>query len=320
MNEELYLGLDTGGTGTKLVLADRDGRCVARDEVATDPADPARTFARAASAAAAGGRTAPVAVGLACAGIVDTAGLRLGRSPNLPGWEGHDLGAELRRAFPGSRLHVLNDVNAALYGEFREGAGQGCRDLVMLALGTGVGGGVLIDGRLHTGRRYGAGELGHMVLDPDGPPCACGVRGCLEAWAGSVALLRRARERAADGDPASARLRDLVSQRGADLTPRDLAASAAAGDAAARDLFAETGRRLGQAVGNLLNILDPDAVIIGGGVARAGEIVLEPCRVEARRIVLAEAARATPIVPAALGVHAAAVGAAWSAREAGAAG
>lgn len=309
MSGELYLGLDTGGTGTKYVLTDAAGARVLDGEVATDRSDPGETFARAAEALA--GRPTPVAVGLACAGIVDTEGATLGRSPNLPGWEGRDLGDEMRRAFPGSGLSILNDVNAALYGEYREGAGVGCRDLVMLALGTGVGGGVLIGGRLHTGARHGAGELGHMVLDPDGPECPCGNRGCLEAWAGSVGLLRRARALA---DEVGGSLRELVVARGAELSPRDLAVAAEGDVAEARELYVETGRRLGQAVGNLLNIFDPDAVIVGGGVARAGNLLLEPCRTEARRIVLAEGARSTPIVPAVLGVHAAAVGAAWFAR------
>ena len=323
MSAETYLGLDVGGTGAKFILVDAVGGHVRTGEVATDAGDPAATFRRVADelnvGTGDGARSVPAAVGVACAGIVDVDALRLGRSPNLPGWEGRDLGVELRRVFPVSRLILVNDVNAALYGEYRAGAGTGCRDLVMLALGTGVGGGVLVGGELHTGGRHGAGELGHMVLDPDGPVCTCGNRGCLEAWAGSVALLRRAREVAAGGDPQAGGLRELVAATGGDLTPRDLAAAATAGDPAARAIFTEAGRRLGQAVGNLLNALDPDKVIIGGGVAQAGDLVLGPCREEARRIVLAEAARGTPIVTASLGTHAAAVGASWLAREQGAA-
>lgn len=320
----MHLGVDVGGTDAKYLLVDAVGGVVAAGEVPTDPGDPAATFERVADTVAErtghGIRPDLRAVGVACAGIVDPVALVLGRSPNLPGWEGCDLGARLRPVFPDSRLVLVNDVNAALYGEYREGAGTGCRDLVMLALGTGVGGGVLVDGRLLIGGRCGAGELGHMILDPAGPLCTCGNRGCLEAWAGSVALLRRAREVAAGGDGRTAGLRDLVTVRGGDLTPRDLAEAAEAGDPAAADLFIEAGLHLGQAVGNLLNALDPDKVIIGGGVARAGELLLEPCRAEARRIVLAEGARRTPIVAATLGVHAAAVGAAWLAREQEAAG
>jgi len=312
VSERCILGADTGGTAVKWLLLDDGGAVLDGGEVATNPDDGRDTLARLATAVAGTGRT-PAAVGLACAGIIDPAAGRLGRSPNLPGWEDTDLGATLRGAFPDVPTALANDVNAALYGEYRAGAGRGCRSLVMLALGTGVGGGVLVDGNLLIGAHCGAGELGHMVLDPDGPVCTCGNRGCLEAWAGSRALLARARELAADAGG----LADLVRRRGEDLSTKDLADLADGGDAAARGLFAEAGRRLGQAVGNLINALDPERVIIGGGVARAGDLVLGPCRETAPTLVLAAGARLTPVVAAELGNNAAAVGAAWLAREAG---
>lgn len=314
MSETCILGADTGGTAVKWTLLDEAGGSVAGGEVPTDPHDAAGTLARLGAAVAGTGRR-PGAVGLACAGIVDPVSGRLGRSPNLPGWQESDLGAALRAAFPGLPTALANDVNAALYGEHRAGAGRGCRDLVMLALGTGVGGGVLLDGRLLIGAHCGAAELGHMVLDPGGPLCACGNRGCLEAWAGSRALLAQARALAAAGGPFG----DFVQRRGDALTTRDLADAAHGGDATARELLAEAGRRLGQAIGNLINALDPERVIVGGGVAQAGELILGPCRATAPTIVLAEGARSTPIVPAELGPAAAAVGAAWLAREAGSA-
>ncbi|MCP4573034.1 MAG: ROK family protein [bacterium] len=324
MSDIMHLGLDTGGTGTKFVLVDADGETVGTGEIPTNPDDPVDSFGYLPNMLNQwqGDREplVPRVVGLACAGIVDPENLTLGRSPNLPGWEGRDLGAVLRRVFPASGIVLVNDVNAALYGEYRQGAGQGCRDLVMLALGTGVGGGVLVDGKLLTGGHHGAAELGHMVLDPQGPVCRCGNRGCLEAWAGSVALRHRARQAAQGEDDGAADLRRRAQDRGCDLDPRDLAEAAAAGNELASSIYAEAGTRLGQAVGNLLNVLDPDKVIIGGGVAQAGELLLEPCCREARRIVLAEGARETPIVPAELGVHAAAVGACWLAREAEAGG
>lgn len=312
MSARCILGADIGGTAVKWVLLDDGGGTVAVGDVPTDPADNASTLARLASAVAATGH-APRAVGLACAGIVDPDRGHLGRSPNLPGWQDSDLGGALRDAFPGLPTALANDVNAGLYGEYRAGAGRGCRDLVMLALGTGVGGGILLDGRLLVGTHCGAAELGHMVLDPDGPVCACGNRGCLEAWAGSRALLARARELSAADGP----LADLVRRQDASLTTRDLAELAESGDAVCLDLFATAGRRLGQAVGNLINALDPERVIVGGGVAQAGELILGPCRAVVPGLVLAEGAKATPVVPAELGPTAAAVGAAWLAREAG---
>ena len=324
MTVDLFLGADVGGTGLKYVVAAADGGILIRGEVMTDAEDVGATLTRLSEAVArelasgSANGAAPlgrmVAVGLACAGIVDPVAGRLGRSPNLPGWEGADLAGQVRRAFGPLPVALANDVNGALYGEFKAGAGQGCRNLVMIALGTGVGGGVLLDGQLHLGSHFGAGEIGHMVLDPRGPACACGGRGCLEAWAGSVGLLRSARAAASVFESTSV-FRRLVADRGAELTTRDLSDLAESGDLTSRALLREVGERLGQAVGNLVNVLDPDRVIIGGGVAQAGDLILEPCRDQAARQILAESALTVPVVPAELGPHAAAVGAAWLARE-----
>ena len=318
MTKDLYLGVDTGGTAVKFEITDADGLQVGGGEVPTQAADLAATMSALAAAAAPtlGGPLLPrlAAVGMACAGIVNPATGRLGRSPNLPGWENSDLGSDVAAAFGGVPVALANDVNGALYGEFRQGAGRGCRDVVMIALGTGVGGAVIVDGRLLIGAHAGAGEIGHMVLQPDGPRCTCGSHGCLEAWAGSTGLLRATRRLVEDGG-ASAALVDLVRRRGGSLNTRELAALAETGDDDAREIFAEAGRRLGQAVASLVNVLDPDRIIIGGGVAGAGELILGPCRARAVPLILATEARAVPIVPAELGPRAAAVGAASLARE-----
>ena len=318
MSRNLTLGIDVGGTAMKLVLADADGAVVHRDEVPTRPHDLVGSLADVAAAMAGplGGAGHPrlLAVGLACAGIVDPVAGTLGRSPNLPGWEDSSLADALRAAFGEVPGACANDVNAALWGEARHGAGRDCAGLVMIALGTGVGGGVMVGGELVIGAHCGAGEIGHTVLDPDGDPCTCGGRGCLEAYAGSVGLLRHVRE------TATGTLAELVARRGDDLTTADVASLAEAGDADARAVFTRAGRRLGQAVGNLVNILDPDRVIIGGGVARAGDLILAPCREIAPRLVLAAEAKNLPIVAAELGHLAAARGAAALARDLGAGG
>jgi glucokinase len=317
VNPQIILGADVGGSFVKYVLGDVERPDRFSGDVPTDPADPAATFARLLQRVGelTGGAEQLAAAGLACAGIVDPGTGVLGRAPNLHGWEGADLFAALRAAAGDVPCAVANDVNAALVGEARFGAGRGAEDLVMLALGTGVGGGVLVGGRLLVGHRNGAAELGHMILDPAGPRCACGNFGCLEAYAGSVGLLAEAGRRAAAGRPGDAGLVALAADRGAALSTRDLADAAASGDAGAASLFCDAGEKLGQAVGNLLNVLDPDRVIIGGGVAQAGELLMAPCRDTARRLVLCAAARATPIVPAELGPLAAALGAAALARD-----
>jgi glucokinase len=314
VSRDLYLGIDTGGTAMKFALTDRSGVLVHEGEVRTQPADPIASLSGLAKAVTplAGGEGMPrlAAVGLACAGIINPVTGHLGRSPNLPGWEDSPLGGHLRAVFGNLPQALANDVNGALYGEFRHGAGRGAANLIMIALGTGVGGGVIINGELVLGAHCGAGEIGHMVLDPSGPRCACGGRGCLEAYAGSTGILQSAQRTTGPGP-----LADLVAARGPALTTADLAALAEAGDGAAVALFAEAGHRLGQAVGNLVNVLDPDLVIIGGGVARAGDLILGPCREMVPGLVLAAEARRVPIVPAELGNLAASLGAATLARE-----
>ncbi len=318
MNGGFVVGADVGGSRVKYVLLDAGGRLLEQAEIDTDPHDPGRTLALLAEAVradadAVAGAEVSAGLGLACAGIVDAHAGRLGRAPNLPGWEGADLALHVTAAFGSLPATFANDVNAALYGEWQLGAGRGCRDLVMLALGTGVGGGVLVGGHLVTGRNFGAGEIGHMVLDPDGPDCTCGNRGCLEAYAGGWALVRRARAWVTVGR-AGAPLQKRVLERGDALTPLDIAGAAQEGDACAAEILQVAGRRLGQAVSSLVNILDPDRVIIGGGVAQAGDYILEPIRSLLGRSVLCEASRTTPVVAAELGPFAAALGAAAMVR------
>ncbi|MBU1675872.1 ROK family protein, partial [bacterium] len=227
MTEQLVLGADIGGTAVKFVVGGAEDPDRYSGEIPTDTSDVLETFVRLAAAVA--DRLPPgvalAAAGLACAGIVDPVRGYLGRAPNLPGWEESDLAGALREAFGDIHGVFANDVNAALAGEARFGAGRGCRDLVMLALGTGVGGAVMVDGRLVTGTRHGAGEIGHMILDPDGPLCGCGNRGCIEAYAGSRGLLAEARRRAETPNAGPA-LRELIAARGDGLTTRDLAALA----------------------------------------------------------------------------------------------
>jgi glucokinase len=298
---ELILGADVGGSLVKFMVITPTGETVARGDIRTDPLDAERTLTRLAGAvtgqlSAAQGRL--TAAGLACAGIVSARTGRLGRSPNIPGWEGADLSGLLAHAFGGLPGAIANDVNAALIGEHWRGAGRGCDDLVMVALGTGVGGAVLLGGRLITGTNDGAGEIGHMVLEREGPLCSCGNRGCLEAYAGEVGLVRRARDLVSEGG-ASAALVKLVTTSGADL----------------RAAFREAGLRLGQALAAVINLVDPQRIIVGGGVSLAGELILAASREVIQRGVLAAAARETPVVPAELSTHAAALGAAVLARE-----
>ncbi|MBD3221124.1 ROK family protein [bacterium] len=319
VNKTLIVGADVGGTSVKYALVDAAGRQFRQGEIPTDPEDPAGTIERLAATVQDDlpGERRIAGVGLACAGIVSPQTGLLGRSPNLPGWENSDLAGAIRAAFGAVHQTVANDVNAALYGEYRFGAGRGCQHLVMIALGTGVGGGVLVDGTLLTGFADGAGEIGHMVLELDGAPCPCGNRGCLEAYCGSVGIVRRARE-LARGDGATDRWSAMVDARGDDLTTRDCYDLAVERDPTALALFAEVGRRLGQAVSSLVNVIAPDRLIVGGGVAQAGDLVLGPCREMVAAHVMSSAGQNTPVVLAELGPFAAAMGASALVTESGA--
>ena len=184
--------------------------------------------------------------------------------PNLKGWTGFSF----KKAFEGTlRVPVVvdNDANVAVWGGYVVALKKRPRTVVGVTLGTGVGGGLIIDGRLHRGATGSAGEIGHLTLELNGPRCHCGRRGCLEAYAGTYGILREARARMK---------RPLPSP----LTPKAVADAALAGDRGARAVWDTVGTRLGQGLANLVLLLNPDAILLLGGVARAGSLVLEPVR------------------------------------------
>ncbi len=255
-------------------------------------------------------------------------------SPNFPGWSDIPLvdyvNTELAKlhlpkatANANSQTHsaekyrlVLrgmdNDVNAMTLGELRHGAGVGYRNIVALTLGTGVGGGVVIDGQVYHGSQNTAGELGHTVVEPNGRYCGCGNQGCLEAYAGAKNIVERTQEKIEIGR--STILAKSIKNRAA-LTPRQIAEAAHAGDKVAMEIFAETGRYIGIALTSIAHILNPQIAIIGGGIAEAGEkLLFEPIRAELSKRAMDIPAR-MKIVKAHLGNDAGIVGAAMLALE-----
>lgn len=175
---------------------------------------------------------------------------------------------------------IENDVRCAALGEQHFGAGRGVDDMVLITLGTGVGGAVIMGGRLQRGSGF-AGEVGHQTIDPDGMLCSCGNHGCLEAYAGAIGIVKRAR--AAYGRKPSEKLQELAGKELEKLTPKHLSEAALAGDETARWLLAETGRYLGIGLGNVVSLLNPKRIVVGGGVARAGELILASVREEISR-------------------------------------
>jgi glucokinase len=202
---------------------------------------------------------------------------------------------------------VDNDGNCAAIGETWVGAAVGCRHVVCLTLGTGVGGGLVLDGRVYRGAHGVGAEVGHLVVAADGEPCSCGGRGCLEAYASGTAVARMARSRLTNDTATASTLRELGSNV---LRAEDVTEAAAAGDTLAREILAEAGRMLGCGLTSLVHLLEPELVIVSGGLAEAGDLILAPARAELRRRAFPASVRHVKVLPAKLGNDAGLVGAA----------
>lgn len=294
------LGIDIGGTNTKVVL--REGDRLRRAEVLTQASDGPEALARRLVIAVADWPE-PDACGLSVAGLLNRDRI-LVQAPNL----GPFVGADLAAAFAEFGVAVIeNDVNCAVYGEWKAGAAQGLHHVAMFSLGTGVGGGLVLGGALYRGAGGLAAELGHICLDPDGPRCPCGGQGHVESWLGRHGFARVARMRAA-ASPQSA-LAAAIG-RGEEPDAELLAGLAAQGCTVAQDSLAECGRWLGLACANVVSMLQPECILVAGGSARCGELLLGPALAEYDRRCMEAARHSVPVRLAALGVDSAAIGAA----------
>jgi glucokinase len=314
---KLYLGIDIGGTNVKVAVVGPTGKVWTRGILETDAgAGPRPAFDRIAKAAVtlAGFRkdAVLVAAGVGCAGLVDPVRGYLRASPNLPAWENSPLARIASRAL-GVYTIVDNDANGAAYGEFTAGACKGMSDLVFITLGTGVGGGVITGGRLLRGAANYAAELGHTAVSADGPRCRCGSRGCLEAYVGSYGLIRSAR--AVLKEKNAGLLADWVVREKRRLTPKLIFDAARRRDPAARAVVKLAGERLGVGVASLVNLFNPQAVVVGGGVAGSFDLLKPHVERTVRRRAFAESATMAAILPSELGNDATAVGAAMLARD-----
>jgi glucokinase len=216
-----------------------------------------------------------IGVGVAAAGFIDADQSTIVYAPNLS-WRNEPLKAKLEAKLDYPVI-IENDANAAGWAEFRYGAGRTAHHMAMLTIGTGVGGAVIVNSTMLRGGFGIAGELGHIRVVPDGLLCGCGARGCIEQYGSGTALLRNARELADSGNPEGARLRELQAEFG-ELTGDQVYQAILEGDPAALRLLADLGSWLGQTIASLSAILDPEIVVIGGGVSAAGELLLEPIR------------------------------------------
>jgi len=276
---DLYGAIDLGGTKLRAVVADLEGN-ICGEIIRPSEADegPDRVIARMIEtleeAASASGL--PVsglrAVGVASPGALDLVHGRVFEAPQLPGWDGVPL-VQIMSERLGLPVLLENDANAAALGENRFGAGRGTRYLIYLTISTGVGGGIIIDGKVYHGATGAAGELGHMVVWFNGPRCLCGNRGCLEAISSGTGLAWRAQELVDRGEAPG--LERIKRERG-ELDADEIADAARAGDEDARRLFDESGLYLGIAVANYINIFNPEMIVLGGGVvAGAADLFLD---------------------------------------------
>lgn len=273
----LTCGVDVGGTKIAGAVVDVDGTILEEARVES-PASDAEAIEQAIADLVADLRTRHDVerVGVGAAGYVDANRARVLFAPNLA-WRDLDLKTELEERID-LPVTVENDANAAAWGEFSFGAGADVDDLLMVTVGTGVGGGVVLNGQLYRGAFGVAAEIGHLRVVPEGHLCGCGNRGCLEQYASGSALVREARTAAQGGAPLVA---DLLERAGGDpdnITGPLITEAAGDGDAFAVELFATLARWLGGGIASLTAVLDPAAVVIGGGVSEAGDLLIEPLR------------------------------------------
>ncbi len=271
----LTCGIDIGGTKIAGAVVDEAGEVLAEhriDSPATDPEVMEETVAELVQRLAA--EHDVVAVGVGAAGYVDAARATVMFAPNVA-WREEPLRAELEKRLD-LPVVVENDANAAAWGEFAFGAAHDVDDMLMVTVGTGVGGGIVAGGELFRGGFGAAAEIGHLRVVPQGRVCGCGNRGCLEQYGSGTALVRDTR--ALLDRPEAADLLQRAGGDPADVSGRIITEAAQEGDDFARERLAEVGRWLGEGVASLVAVLDPQAVVIGGGVVNAGELLLEPLR------------------------------------------
>ena len=319
MSGGLSVGIDIGGTKVAGGVVDTDGVVVARarrdtPHRSTSPSVVEDTIVDVVAELIDGAGDDVVAVGIGAAGFVAADRATVVFAPHLS-WRDEPLEANLQRRVP-VPISVDNDANAAAWAEWRFGAAQGDSHVVMVNLGTGIGGSMILDGQIMRGRFGIAGEFGHMQVVPGGQRCECGNKGCWEQYASGNALVREARAMMTAGSPMATDLLDLVGGDPSSLTGPMITEAARDGDATATELLGEIGQWLGIGIANLAAAFDPGVFVIGGGVSAAGDLLLEPARTTFRRHLTGRGYRPEArIVAAALGNEAGLIGAADLARR-----
>jgi glucokinase len=301
------VGVDIGGTKLLAVRVDEGGGVFA-DPVQASPKSGPDLIAEVIASGRRLSEGDPSSLGVGVPGLVDPSGT-VRFAPNLQGVIGTAIADAFRDELPATATWIGNDATAACWAEHVHGAGRGYRHMIMVTLGTGIGGGIVADDELLEGSNRYAGEFGHMVVDPNGPRCPCGKRGCWERFASGAGLGWLGRELSMAGE--APRLVELAGGDPEAVRGEHVTIAAAEGDSAAIDIMARFAWWVALGLANLANALDPQIIVIGGGLATAGDVLLEPARKAFAELVIAPEARGeTSIVPAKLGPAAGAVGAA----------
>lgn len=300
------LGIDIGGTKSAVALGSNEGEVLARAEMPTQPEDgPSVILDRLVDLAGGvlgenGVSPSDLAgVGISCGGPLDTRSGLVFDPPNLPGWTAIPVRRRFEDAFPGVTVVLENDANATALAEWHWGAGRGTHNMVFMTMGTGIGGGLILDGRLYRGANDLAGEVGHQVILRDGPLCGCGKRGCLEALASGPAIARLARESLLYGR--GKRLVEIAGGKPALITARHVVDAAREGDAFSRNILAEVGGYMGIGISNIIQILNPERIVLGTIAVHAGDLILEPIRRTVEEYAWERARSVCQIVAAELG-------------------
>lgn len=297
----VFVGIDIGGTKTAIAVSPRPPQVIWRKEFATRPADgpdhAIRSIVELTNQALRDLGCKPSSIGVSCGGPLDRINGVIQSPPNLSTWDNVFIKQILEREFR-VPCHLENDANAGAVAEHRHGAGQGCRHMAFLTLGTGLGAGLILNGHIYRGASGMAGEIGHVRLTESGPD-GFDKNGSVEGWASGGGMAQMA-EQHVDAATRAGEYTCLVrSPR--PLTARDVGLALASGDAVADRIVRETGARLGEALAILVDILNPERIVVGGLGLRLGEHLLGPARVRLRQEALAMSVASCDVVPAALG-------------------
>jgi len=308
MSARLIVGVDVGGSKINSILTDADGKIKAKDLRDTranrGPDSVIERIIESIRQVAWGDTVEGIGVG--AAGACDTVNGVITSSPNLPQWENIPLRDIIQREFD-CPVYLHNDATLAALGEHRFGGGRDIDNMIYVGVGTGIGGGIIIGGKLYSGESGSAGEFGHMTIDVNGPSCPCGNNGCWETFASGTALARQAVERIKGGQKTN--ILKFADGKMEQVSARKVHLAAQKGDRLANELISQTGYYLGVGLVNMVNIFNPQLILIGGGLSRMGKLLIGPAAGVVKEHAFELPAKVVRIEIAQLGVDAEALGA-----------